>query len=285
MSTSEAHYLHRREGLTLALRPGVRAPVAIDWTAQGALVVATARGDGLSVHPSLGTRILWEKGPPVFAIGRVAVDLVVVDAAGWRRIDSVGALVAQGDHKFTGRVDLHVDGEHFMLVGDTATDRRVEVFEENKRVFRVLMPHDATAWPRVGGLGLARSVRAGVEVIDPSAGERFSSRRSGGRRLVSTRQMLVGLGEADVACFLEHGQPTCTLAVAGATCATRVDAHHLLIGTADGGLALADLRPEASPIVAVHAHDDAVHSVAASTQGEWAASAGAVVFMWSVDRS
>lgn len=281
----EAHFLHRRQGLTLALRPGIRGPTALAWSMSGDLVVGNSRGDGFAVHPSLGTRVLWERAPMLLGVGRVSVDLVIVDASGWRRIDPAWEVVAKGDHRFTGPVQIVPDGEHFLLVGDSATDRRVELIEQHKRVLRVLLPPCATAYPTLSGLTLARTVRGGVEVVTP--GQRFSGKRGTDRPLLRLGDGLVALEPDQLHRYHLDGRHDGTFAVEGPASVTAVDAaaQHLMVGTTDGSLVWIDTAPGGSPPHQIRAHDDAVHAVAASPGGDWVASAASSLCLWTLDQA
>ncbi|HMV66462.1 MAG TPA: hypothetical protein PKA64_06395 [Myxococcota bacterium] len=292
MSDAEAtgaHYLHEHTGLTLLVKTTVRDASALAWTRSGDLIVGTSTGSAFSVHPTFGTRVLWTDRPSVLGVGTFEDCVLLVEAGGaWARLDGDGQIVARGDHRFVGPVQVTQAGDTILLQGATAEDHRVEVLQSDRRVFRVILPPRALALSDGHTLRLARSTVDGLEVISTDPGSRFSDARAERRSLQRSGDRVLGIGRDDVKLWTDSGAWLATLHLPSVrSCELASQGRVIFLGTSDGGLGMVDRvfqgnDPRPSTI---HIDDVPIAAVAVSPAQRIVASAASAVSLWTWDES
>lgn len=281
-----AHYLHRRRGLSLVVKPPVQGVVAMAWESGGHLVVGTHEGDGQLVHPALGTRSLWRDRTPVLGLGVSSGRVVAVESGGrWWQASLEGEVQLQADHPFVGPVDVQFDDRFVLLTGNTREERRTLFYEDGRKVFRIRLP--AATVSRIGHDGtmqLAQSTPGGLEVIEVSAGARFESVLQTPHRLSAWSGGILGVLHRGVRVWRPPRWDHVDIALPGAVQAgLSGDGRYLAAGTLGGDVALVDLAEpgKRSAPDTVQVSKGPVRSLAFSEHGRWLAVGADALSVWS----
>jgi hypothetical protein len=290
--TTEAHYLHERSGLEPVLRPPVQSPIALRWIPRREeLIVATAKGELVSVDPILGTRQI-RGGLGTIAVVDVHEDrtrtLVVSREGTWTVGTLRGETLFEGKHGLLGNVDAFFAEKHAVLVGDEAGARVIVVvsLETGQVTGRAKVPARVTAALSPDGKPLlCRSTAAGLYVIPMEKGRSFPrDLDSTGHRLRASGSHVLGFTETGVCVWTQSGGAPQTMRLSDLTAGdlTR-DGRYLGLGTQTGAVALArvdDLEKRKRPDL-VRAFDQPVLAVAFSERGKWLATAAEALRIWS----
>lgn len=281
----DAHYLHRKRGLSLLVKPPVRDGTVMAWDRKGALLVGTGDGRVERVHPAMGTsHLLTGLGA---AIG-LAVDgdrFVVVEEGGrWSAFDPAGARVVVGAHPFSGPVTVLFRGDRVLLTGTTKGEKQVLFYEKGRKVFRVRLPHRAVAFVAGDGIGLAQSTPAGLELIQLADGARFRQVRQTDHELVMCGDHVIGTDARGVRIWPQSGGHAVEVHLPDTvTAALSPDGRFLAAGTAHGGVAMVDLSDagDRTHPSTVHVTEQPIRAVAVNPKGSVLASSADALTLWS----
>lgn len=295
----DAHYLHRRRGLTLLVKPPVRRGSGMVWDRKGNLLVGSAEGTIERVHPALGTSRLFDGLNPVIGLGMDGDLLVVVEAGSpgskggrWQAFDlSAPTGDAQsrrrlvGAHPFEGPVGVMFRGDRVLLGGLIAGEKQVLFYEQGRKVFRVRLPARAVAVPVGDALGLAQSAVSGLEVIALSDGARFQQTALTEHTLVSSGDHVMGLGSDGLRVWsvVDPGEGLLVPLPDVTAASLTPDGRFAAVGTRRGGVALVDLTDEADRTkpTTVHITEQPIRAVAVGPKGNVLASSADALTLWS----
>lgn len=281
----DAHFLHERRGLSQLVKPPVGMPISLAWDAKGSLLAASAEGTLDRVHPAMGTTRLLSGLGPIAGLGVEEDRFVVVERTGrWACHDPSGTLVIQGEHPFEGAVQVQFRQNKILLSGVTAGEKQVLFYDGGRKVLRIQVPVRAVAFVSEGHLGLAQSTPVGLETIYVKDNGRFHGRDVTPHLLVAQGDYILGLHGGGVRVWsildgvhVDVDVPSTT--VAALTHDGRVGA----IGTADGSIALANLRSgstRAKPDV-IDVSDQPMRALAFSRKGRFLASGADQLVIWT----
>lgn len=281
----DAHYLHEKRGLSPVLRPPVQNATHLAWDGTGHLLVATADGKVLSVHPAMGTRVLLEGLNPPAGLGVDGDRFVLAEHGGtWAMYDLKGSRMITAEHPFEGAVAIQFRQGKTLLTGLTAGEKQVLFFDSGRKVLRIQLPPRAVGFISDGHFGLAQSTPTGLEVIYLRAGGRFAGYEVTNHRLVPAGDHMLGLHAGGMKVWTLPDRREIDVVLPGTTCgALSEDGRLAALGTATGGVALVDLRrPDfrANPTV-VEATDAPIRSVAFSGKGRYLATGADGLILWT----
>jgi hypothetical protein len=288
-SADAAHYLHDRASLGLVVRAYVRGVTTVAWGPRDTLYAGTTTGEVHATHTVEGTRLLHRGFGPTLRIAVHGDELIVVESQGvWRRLALDGTELQVARHAFVEDVDILFDGTHLVLVGTTATDRRIDLWRDGKRVQRMGIPMGAMPLAEDGVLRLAWVSNAGLEVLKLAPGLSFRGDAPGGARLTTTGGHLIGLLSSTVHVWTPEMTLVCSARARAPTVAcASADGRTLALGTASGGVAIVHLHSDPREVApaTVHASDDPIAALAFDPTGRWLASGSSRLCVWSVEPS
>ncbi|TVQ91404.1 MAG: hypothetical protein EA397_10145 [Deltaproteobacteria bacterium] len=286
---SAAHYLHARSGLEPVLRPPVESPTCLAWRPRSQrLLVGNRGGELFEVEPVDGTiRRAHDLGwITALAVHPDNTRFVTLGAEGTFTIGEISGASTdyiKGQHGFARRMSAMWFQDYAVLTGDTATGREVVLVRDGKVKLRIPVPHRAI--PRgssTGKLELVRSTQAGLMV-------RTLSRKPAPVDIESTNHVLrcfgdVVLGFTVIGLVVWHGDTAISLRFTdlGVACISP-DHEYVGMGTRSGSVAIAKLdtaENRAHPDV-VRAGEGPVMAVSFAERGQWLASAGDSLIVWS----
>ena len=281
----EAHYLHKRRGLELLIRPRIDRAAFLDWDGHGEAVVATVMGDVFRVHPAKGTRLIMES---VGRLSGMAVEnneiVAVMESGKWARLGPTGEVLQSGQHPFLGPVAVVFRNGQMLLCGDTDSERHLLFNEGDSFVLRVRLPDRAVAFVQDGRVGFVQSSEEGLETIMLAKDARFRGRVCTHHRLVACDRTIVGFLGDEVLVWQRPDSPSRRLEIEGPTIAARSGADEsLAIGTDDGRVVLVDMSEPASyekPDI-VQVGDARVRAISFAKSGKFLATACEGVQIWT----
>jgi hypothetical protein len=285
--TSDAHFLHARQGLQAVLRPFVPQPSAIAWIpGREQLLVGCRDGQLHHVDPALGTSLV-EAGLGDVAALAIHPDrerYLVINRDGHWVISKMGDRLAEGKHKFAGNIDCLWLGEYAVIVGDTGNGRLVSIVHDREE--KAVLPVPDRAAPIRDGdkLAVARSVTTGLEITRLSRGAKFDGEATAHRLRIATGPVL-GITSMGVAVWARKTGPALhSLRFPEVTAGDSAPTRPLVaLGTRAGGVSLIQLDrrdPQARPQI-VKAYDSPVTAVAFADRGRWLATAAESLQLWS----
>lgn len=286
---TEAHFLHQRSGLEAVLRPPVSQPAALAWLKGREELIAAGRDGTLhAVDPVLGTRVVARDlgSPVVLALHPDRKRFLVVDRHGvWTVGKLTGSIDATGDLEWTGEISGFWLGEYAVLVGDSGKERVLVILGDGEIKARMVVP--ARSVPLAGEdgkLALAISTPAGLEIVKVARNTKYPEHEPTAHRLRACGKHVIGLTATGVAVWgREGGQPR-SMRLPDLTAGDMDPAgEYLGLGTRTGAVALAALQKvdaRAKPHL-VKAFEEPVTSVAFSDRGQWLATGGEALQIWT----
>lgn len=284
-AAKDAHYLHKRLGLTALVRPAVVRPRALAW-AEGDRLGALAEDGTLHVaHPILGTRKLL--GPDAPASGLAADGrrlLRVTEDGQWVVVEVCGTVVAHGEHPFQGAVAPLLVGERALIAGSIDGERHMLVFDGTRVTMRVQLP--ARAIPVLyddGKVQLIQATKEGIERIELGRGHRFSRGRPLPHQLRVYGSFVVGTTSREVRVWkLRSGELVHTVKAPStlSSAAVTTDGEWLAMGDEEGSVAFHGIG-SAAPPERITACSGAVADLAFSDDNPWLASAADGLVLWT----
>lgn len=284
-----AHYLHARKGLEPVLRPPVEDPTCLAWRPRSQrLLVGNRGGELFEVEPVDGTiRRAHDLGwITALAVHPDNTRFVTLSAEGTFTIGEISGAptdYVRGRHGFSRRMSASWFQDYAVLTGDTPNGREVALVHEGKVKLRIPVPH--RAMPRGGASGkleLVRSTQAGLMV-------RTLSRKPVPIDIESTNHVLQCYGDAVlgytvIGLVVWSGQSAISLRFTdlGVACLSP-DLEFVGMGTRSGSVAIASLataETRAHPDV-VRAGDGPVTAVSFAERGQWLATAGDSLVVWT----
>lgn len=288
-----AHFLHGRRGLNPVLRVPVDNPSALCWIPRKEVLLVSTKDQTLvEVDPVMGTRVL---NPLDGVAERICIE------GGTRRYGTVcsdgrwstGTLGTAPDQggltAFETVVQTVFFGTYFIVVGDIENTRQVHLYKDGACAAVCRIPKGAKVYKRADGkLGAARLTSEGLELSKVRSRGNISESAPTEHRLFVCHPHLFG--------WTAHGAVAWTVtqqtSVSFGLLDMNVGCLHssgkwAAIGTVGGVVGLVDMATpmtRRSPFL-TKAHDAPVHSVAFSSRGQWFASAGERVHLWSWETS
>jgi len=282
---TEAHYLHQRIGLELALKPPVESPVAAAWADNGQLLTGTRGGDLVLVDTALGTRTVAGIGERIARIARGNGWFVIGVAGAWVWLDEGFQELASGRLDLGLVVDAQAKDGVALVNGELDRRRYTFLVDRKGREKSVKVPHGALGYfSSGGGFQVARATERGLEVVRPGSGQRFKQVRVGKQVLRAAGRRLVGFTQGATCVWSVKDDAPASMPVHLPTCASlHPEGAVVAVGTALGGIALANLnnfQSRMQPYV-VKAYSRPVTEIAFSPSGSWLATIGENLLIWS----
>ena len=283
--SDDAHYLHRKRGLSLLVKPPVKHGRVMAWERKGALLVGTRDGKVERVHPAMGTSHVLQGLGAAIGLGVDGDQFVVVEEGGrWGAFDAAGNRVVVGAHPFEGPVTVTFRGDRVLLTGTTKGEKQVLFYERGRKVFRIRLPHRAVAFVLGENIGLAQSSPVGLEVIKLADGARFREVRQTDHELVASGDHVLGLDAKGVRVWPNTGGRAVEVSLPDAvTAGLTPDGRFVAAGTSNGGVAVIDLTDEADRRhpTTVHVTEHPIRAVAVNPKGTVLASSADALALWS----
>lgn len=293
--TSDAHFLHEKNGLEAVLSPPLERPRAMDWVGTTTrLIVATDDGELVEVDPVFGTRQLRgtvqdiaalviapngkrmaivERGQRIALhsvgngerVAELACPLISDIAVAWFRNKGALALVACGNT---------IDGRRAFILDEEFTRSRV-----------VKLPAGAVLGPgKEGRLLLARCSPTGLDVVP--VGRKLAQTEATSHRLrFGPQGLILGVTAGGVTCWRGPKDPAHTVAMLDVTAAAvSPDGQRLALGTRNGQVAMAQVdgdQLERGRPGKVGGHSEAVRQMSfAINRGNWLATIADRLRIW-----
>lgn len=283
---ADAHFLHQKRGLQAVLRPSVRQPTHIVWSAaEREFIVACSSGAVERVHPALGTRPLTAEGRRVSGLATSEHGTAVVRADGtWRVLDPDGVVVHSGEHHYLGSVRSMFIGKRLLLLGVRHGVWTMSVIVSGKLTLRVQLPPRSHPVAMGDSIGLMQVTPDGIEVIPLRAGSRFKGAIQTPHQIRMHGASIVGLLSDSVSVWRREGGGVRSLRVPGLTAAALSDdGEWLAVGRRDGSACvvprdalLGKGRPQW-----VRAYGEAVRCLCFGGSGAWLATGGPSLVVWT----